>query len=105
MTDTQTVQFYSEIRKDRETLDRLAKAASESELIELIMDEAEKRGFAPSKELVRAGLSDLGAIVQQVAGGDELTEMELEIVSGGYDQVRGPTDSCGRPYVSTPKRG
>ncbi|MBD9650262.1 hypothetical protein IB267_18100 [Ensifer sp. ENS09] len=105
MTDTQGVQFYVAIRKDTKTLDRFAQAGSEAELIELIMDEADKRGFASTEELVRSALSDLGTIVQQAAGGDELTEMELEIVSGGYGQVRGPTDSCGRPYQSVAKRG
>lgn len=105
MTDTQTLEFYSAVRRDREALDRLVQAGSEAELIELIMDEAEKRGFVPTQELVKAGLSNLGAIIQQVAGSDELTEMELEIVSAGYGEVRGPTDSCGRPYVSASKRG
>jgi len=104
MTETQAVQFYSAIRKDRETLHSLGQAESEAELIELIIEEAGKRGFSPTQDLVKSSLSDLSAIVQRAAGAEELTEMELEIVAGGYGQVRGPTDTCGRPYTSPGKR-
>lgn len=62
---------------------RLGKAASEAELIELITDEARARGFDLTADLVRAGLADLGTLVKEAASGAELTELELEIVSGG----------------------
>lgn len=108
MTDTSSVQFYAAIRKDPETLARIAAAASEAELIELLMDEAEKRGFTATADMVKSALADLGSIVEQAAGSDELTEMELEIVSGGMGEVRGPNigpGGCGTGYTSTAKRG
>lgn len=100
MADVRAIQFYAAIRKDPETLTRLGQAGSEEELIELIMDEAEKRGFIATTAIVKAALADLGPVVAQAAAGDELTDIELEIVSGGFgtqSQVRGPNigQGCG----------
>ncbi len=83
MTHTQTIQFYATIRKDTEVLARLSQATSEAELIELIFDEAKALGFEPTTELIKAGLDSLPAIIEETSKGDELSEMELEIVSGG----------------------
>ncbi|MBD9650261.1 hypothetical protein IB267_18095 [Ensifer sp. ENS09] len=103
MTDKQTVQFYAAIRKDTETLARLGQATSEAELVELILDEAKTLGFEPTVELVKAGLDNLPAIIEETSKGDELSEMELEIVSGGLgfsaflfynDRDRPSTPAC-----------
>ncbi len=83
MTNGENVRFYTAIRGDAETLARLGAARDEADLIELIMDEAQSRGFALTEDLVRAGLADLGGLIKEAANGDELTELELEIVSGG----------------------
>ncbi|MBD9650260.1 hypothetical protein IB267_18090 [Ensifer sp. ENS09] len=83
MTNGDNVRFYAAIRGDAETLARLGAATSEAELIELIMDEAQSRGFELTADLVRAGLSDLAGLMREAANGEELTELELEIVSGG----------------------
>ncbi|MEI2300989.1 hypothetical protein [Ensifer sp. MJa1] len=83
MTNSDNVRFYAAIRGDAEALSRLGQATSEAELIELIMDEARARGFELTAGLVRAGLADLGTLVKEAASGEELTELELEIVSGG----------------------
>lgn len=83
MIEAQSLKFYAAIRKDPEVLARLGQAGTESELIELILDEAKALGFEPTTELVKTGLDSLPAIIEATSKGDELSEMELEIVSGG----------------------
>lgn len=83
MTNNNILRFYSAIRKDAETMNRLAAAPSEEVFIERIMEEARARGFEPTPELVHEGRANLAAIVQEAAAGEELTDMELEVVSGG----------------------
>ncbi|MBD9650274.1 hypothetical protein JVX98_31825 (plasmid) [Ensifer sp. PDNC004] len=88
MSDSQTISFYSAIRNDREALGRLAAAKSESELIELILDEARTRNCLLEVEQIRAGLANLGSLVGKAAGNDELRDFELELVSGGVESAR-----------------
>lgn len=83
MIDRQSIAFYTAIRKDPETLARLGQSGSEAELVENIMDEAEKRGFSLTAALVKSGLENLHAIINETTQGAELSEMELELVSGG----------------------
>lgn len=104
MIDPQSIAFYAAIRQDPETLARLGQAGSEVEFIETIMDEAEKRGFALTAEMVKAALANLPALVTETAQDTELSEMELELVSGGisfssfvlYDDPmkKGPKPKC-----------
>jgi hypothetical protein len=83
MTNSTAVEFYSTIRKDPAVIAHLASAPSEESLIERIKDEGAKRGIALSEADIRQGFDHLDAVVHQAAGEGELTEKELEIVSGG----------------------
>lgn len=88
MSDSQAISFYSTLRNDREALGRLAAAKSESELIELILGEARARHYILDVEQIMAGLANLGDLVGRAAGGDELRDFELELVSGGVESAR-----------------
>ncbi|MEI2300990.1 hypothetical protein [Ensifer sp. MJa1] len=83
MIEPQSVRFYAAIRKEPAVLARLGQAASETELVERILDEARALGFEPTVELVKNGLDNLPMIIEETSKGDELSEVELEIVSGG----------------------
>lgn len=83
MTNSAAVEFYSAIRRDPALIAHLASATSEESLIERIKDEGAKRGIVLSDIDVRQGFDHLDEVVHQAAGEGELTEKELEIVSGG----------------------
>jgi hypothetical protein len=83
MTNSNIVAFYSDIRKDPAIIAHLSEAKSEDALVERIKGESAKRGFALSDADIKQGFDHLDEIFRQAAGDDELTEKELEIVSGG----------------------
>lgn len=83
MISATAVEFYSAIRKDPAVIAYLGEAETEETLIERIKSEGAKRGFALSDADIRQGFDHLDTVVHQAAGDDELTEKELEIVSGG----------------------
>jgi len=83
MTNSTAVEFYSAIRKDAALIAELAGAASEEKLIERIREEGAKRGITLSDADIRKGFDHLDEVVHQAAGESELTDKELEIVSGG----------------------
>ncbi|NVD42570.1 hypothetical protein HT585_27235 [Ensifer sp. HO-A22] len=88
MSDHQAVEFYSSLRKDGDALARLAAAANEAELIELILDEAQGRNLKLDAKQVKAGLADLGSLIGNATRGEELQDFELELVSGGIESAR-----------------
>ncbi|WP_104667010.1 hypothetical protein [Ensifer adhaerens] len=87
MSDIQAIEFYSTLRKDAEALGRLATASNEAQLIELILDEAGARNIMLDASQVKAGLADLGSLIGKAAGGEELQDFELELVSGGIESA------------------
>jgi hypothetical protein len=83
MTTSNIVAFYTAIRKDPALIAHLGEAETEETLIERIKEEASKRGLALGDADIRQGFDHFDSVVHQAAGDGELTEKELEIVSGG----------------------
>jgi len=83
MISANAVEFYSTIRRDPAVIAHLAGATSEESLIERIREEGTKRGIALSDADIRKGFDHLDEVVRRSAGESELTDKELEIVSGG----------------------
>jgi len=83
MTNSAAVDFYSAIRRDPAVIAHLAGATSEESLIGRIREEGTKRGIVLSDADIRRGFDHLDEVIRQSAGEAELTDKELEIVSGG----------------------
>ncbi len=89
MSDSrQALEFYSELRKDAAALGRLAAAKNEEDLIALILEEAKRSNFSLNVQQVKARLADLGSLISEAAGSDELQDFELELVSGGIESAK-----------------
>jgi len=104
MTNSAAVDFYSAIRKDTAVIAHLAAATSEEGLFERIREEGAKRGLALSDADIRHGFDHIDEVIRRSAGAGELTDKELEIVSGGsvYDAFvpKGNRGAAGRKWGS-----
>lgn len=82
MSEDALIDFYRMVREDEALMQRLSSCRDLGTLITALRTEAASRGFEISADTVGEALSDIKSFID-IANDDELTDLELELVSAG----------------------
>ncbi|WP_417822411.1 hypothetical protein [Terasakiella sp.] len=77
------VALYSHVRGNGELMDELSQITNEQELSTRVVLMGKELGFTISEEDALWGLTHIDEFIQEAVTGDELSDLELELVSAG----------------------
>ncbi|MBF0186769.1 MAG: hypothetical protein HQL50_02465 [Magnetococcales bacterium] len=86
--DNKIVQLYAAIRDDGDLLSNLATIEDPTELGKEVISIATQHGVSLTKQEIADAINNMAELIQGASENDELSDFELEMVSGGVASTK-----------------